>query len=225
MDDITWITILLDRSGSMQKIQKATENGINEFLENHRKTDNETTVSLMQFDNKYEVVYLDHDVLTIPDVKLIPRGGTFLYNAIMRAIRDTKKGIAQRDEKPTVVLFVIVTDGKDTTGNSYQRIKTVRKMIEEQSGEGWEFIFLGANQDAVLTGSNLGIKENQSLTYGATGQHVESAFRTISERTVKYCAAMHQESYTFEDTEQFRTARTRALNELAFTDNDRKSVI
>lgn len=173
-DNLTQITILLDRSGSMSEVREATISGFNEFVDGQRKAPGEANLTLIQFDteNAYEVVF-DAPitaVLPLTAATFIPRGGTPLHDAIGTAIdRLGKKfDLMKAEDRPGKVVIVVMTDGKENSSHFYPPAKIAEMIKLQREVYKWEFLFLGANQDAILTGERLNIPAANSITYAHT---------------------------------------------------------
>lgn len=177
--DLTTIAVLLDRSGSMQTIKSDTEGGLAAYFEEQRKVDRTVRVTLAQFDTDYESVYSNVPIDEVPAPVLQPRGGTALYDAIGKLITDLGAELAARpeDERPGTVIVVVLTDGHENSSREWTHA-AVRSLIEQQQNVySWDFLFLGANMDAVAIGSGLGFAPQQSITYGAAPSGVAGVFR------------------------------------------------
>lgn len=184
-NDYCHISIVLDRSGSMGSIAKDTIGGLNTFIEEQKKVSGGATLSLMQFDNSFETIFTFKDIQTIDiykDYLFMPRGMTALYDAIGKSIADTGEALCKMEEnnRPSKVIFVIVTDGEENSSKEYSQ-QAVQDMIKHQSEVySWEFVFLGANIDAVSTGTSLGIKGGNTITYAANTDGVTAAYGSVS---------------------------------------------
>jgi len=177
----TEIIIVLDRSGSMSSIGQATVDGFNEFLLEQKGAKGKAFVTLVQFDDRYQVDYKNVPVKNVEDLiyreTFLPRGMTALHDAIGKTILDVD---TKRD-----VVFVIITDGHENASKEFNNEK-VLELINGKTTEGWNFIYLGANQDAIKAGQNIGIKAGNSLTYGATLKGTTQAFQSMSYNTSHY---------------------------------------
>ncbi len=162
------IVFLLDETGSMMANLLATISGFNEYVQNMLKTEGTVGFTLTKFNSQnIELVYKDEPIknvkqLTTENYK--PNFLTPLYDAIGQTIRATKETTGR-------VIFVILTDGEENASKEFTR-KGVFTLIEEQKGKGWEFVFLGSNQDAWIEGNKIGI--GQTMTYDPT--NVRSAY-------------------------------------------------
>jgi uncharacterized protein YegL len=190
--DLTDITMVIDRSGSMQSIQSDAEGGINSFIEQQKQEPGEANVTLVQFDMDYEFVHSGVPIKQVPAFKLIPRGSTALLDAVGRAINETGARLASVDEsqRPGLVVFVIVTDGAENSSREFTR-EQIRKMVEhQQSAYKWQFTFLAANQDAFAAGGSMGIAQDGIAafspgkmrgTYAAAAQKMSRMRKATSE--------------------------------------------
>ena len=168
-DDLTDITLVIDRSGSMESIKDDAAGGINEFINQQASESGEALLTLMQFDDKYELVHSGINVKKVPRYELVPRGMTALLDAVGRAINETGERLAAINEpdRPGLVVVVIVTDGAENASKEYTRAD-IRRMIEhQQSIYNWQFTFLAANQDAFAAGGSLGIDASGIANFAA----------------------------------------------------------
>lgn len=180
--DKTLIAALLDRSGSMQRIVADMCGGFDSFIATQAGAPGVTEVTLAQFDNRYEVVYHDRPVETVPPLTLEPRGSTALLDAIGRFITDIGAGLAAlpEDQRPGDVTVLVMTDGCENASREWTA-EAVRALIAQQETVyGWDFVFLGANMDAVAVGSGLGFAPGKSLTFDADEQAVGGAWVAVA---------------------------------------------
>ena len=157
--ELTDITVVLDRSGSMQVCQSDSEGGLNRFIEDQKKQPGEAVFTLVQFDTEYEFVHRAIPIQTVPHCPLVPRGNTALLDAVGRAIVETGERLSKMNEadRPGLVVFVILTDGEENSSREFT-LEKVREMIShQQSVYKWQFTYLGANQDAFAEAGSLGI--------------------------------------------------------------------
>lgn len=182
MTDPTYtdITMVLDRSGSMQSIKDDTIGGFDAFISEQRRLPGRCTVSLVQFDNVYEEVYTGRDLADVPSLTLVPRGSTAMLDAIGRAVNATGARLAAmpEDERPGTVIVGIMTDGLENASREFT-YPMVKALIEQQEQVyGWTFMYMGANQDAIEVGASLGVARDRSLTYA--GPKVAAAMGAYS---------------------------------------------
>ena len=164
----TAVALVIDRSGSMGSIRLETENSINQFLDEQKALDGELLVHIVDFDTEISTQVELTDAGNVDKYVLQPRGLTALHDEIGKTIVDFGARLAAlpEDERPGKVLFVTVTDGGENASQEYKDIDVVKRMVEEQTNTySWDFVFLGANQDAVLVGQSLGHSAGSSLTY------------------------------------------------------------
>lgn len=203
--DLTDITLVLDRSGSMASVQDDTVGGLRSFVEQQAKEDGEAKFTLVQFDTKYEVVRagvkLTKDVLE--GWEFLPRGSTALLDAVGRAINETGKRLKEMDEKdrPEKVIFVILTDGQENSSKEFKK-EQIKQMIEHQSQTyKWNFVFLGANQDSFAEAGALGILRGNVMNYAHSGKGTKKAFATVSDNMASYRRSREVTTQNFFDEE------------------------
>ncbi len=177
---LTHLAMLLDRSGSMQSIKRATEQGFNLFLGEQRDAPGRCTVTLAQFDNEYEELYTDLDVREVPPLDLRPRGMTALLDSIGRLVQTTALRLAQlpEEQRPGAVIVGIMTDGLENASKEYTHAAIKALVTEREEQFGWTFLYMGANQDAIEVGASLGVKRERSLTYDTA--NVDQAYAATS---------------------------------------------
>ncbi len=166
--NLTHIYLLLDRSGSMQSIKADTEGGFAAFVEEQKRTPGACRVTLAQFDNHYEVVYSDRPIADVPALDLQPRGSTALLDAMGTLITDTGAKLAALAEtqRPGTVIVAIMTDGHENASQEWTH-PAIKALVEQQTGQwGWQFLYMGADQDAIEVGRNIGVAAANSVTYG-----------------------------------------------------------
>lgn len=176
MKDTTDITIILDRSGSMQAIRGDTVGGFNAFLEEQKKLPDPASLSLIQFDHEYEPVYRGIDIREAAQLTLetfVPRGNTALYDAVGRTIVKTGERLAKlpEAERPKRVLHLIITDGAENASREYTAAMLHSMITEQREKYSWEFVFLGANQDAVLNAQQIGVALASNFVADREGTH------------------------------------------------------
>jgi hypothetical protein len=165
--NLTHIAFLLDRSGSMHSIKDDTEGGFNAFIAEQRQQGGECRVTLAQFDNEYEEVYRDLPLAEVPPLRLVPRGSTALLDSIGRLVTSTGERLAAvpEEDRPGIVIVGIMTDGHENASREWTH-PAVKALIEQQTKTyGWQFLYLGADQDAIEVGSSIGVAAANSMTY------------------------------------------------------------
>ncbi len=157
--DLTDVTLVVDRSGSMQAIREDAEGGVNYLVQEQAKEPGEVLLTLVQFDTEYEFVHRGVPIQQVPLYSLVPRGSTALLDAVGRAINETGQRLAKMAERdrPGLVLFVVMTDGQENSSREFT-LAQVREMIQRQQSQyQWHFTFLSANQDAFAEAGAMGI--------------------------------------------------------------------
>lgn len=175
---LTEIVFILDRSGSMSGLEKDTIGGFNSTIEKQKKEDGEAFVSTILFDDESEVL---HDrvplasIAPLTEKEYYARGCTALLDAIGGAIHHIGNvhKYARDEDRPEKTIFVITTDGYENASRKYTSDR-VKQMIERQKEKyGWEFIFLGANIDAIETAKSFGISEERAANFVNDGDGIE----------------------------------------------------
>lgn len=157
--DLTDITLVVDRSGSMEAIREDAEGGVNAFIADQAKQPGEALLTLVQFDTEYEFIHRGVPIGQVPRFGLSPRGSTALLDAVGRAINESGARLAALPEqaRPGLVVFVVMTDGQENSSKEFTKAM-IRQMIEhQQSAYNWQFTFLGANQDAFAEAESMGM--------------------------------------------------------------------
>lgn len=162
--ELTDLTLILDRSGSMDFCRKEAEIGANAFIQEQKGLGGECLFTLVQFDHEYLVPIQTTPIREVGSISLEPRGMTALLDAIGRAINEAgdRLAVMAEEDRPGLVMFVVVTDGEENSSREFTR-EQIKEMIKhQQDNYSWRFTFLGANQDSFTEGSKLG------FSYGAT---------------------------------------------------------
>lgn len=178
-------TIILDRSGSMKDIKPGTVIGVNSFIKEQKETPGDGCWTLIQFDDQYEVHYAgvpQEKVQLLNDATYQPRGGTALIDAVCRAIHETIARLAGLSEEdyPSGVVFVIMTDGKENASRAYKKADMSALISGQKEKYNWQFLFLGANQDAVSEAAAYGIKTDGVMNFAYNNRGSEAVLRCAS---------------------------------------------
>lgn len=183
--NLTELVFILDRSGSMQGLEADTIGGFNAMLEKQKKEPGQAYVSTLLFDDQTQVI---HDRVPLDRVKPMTekdyyvRGCTALLDAVGGAIHHIGNihKYARPQDVPEHTLVVITTDGMENASRRYS-LPQVKRMIQRQKERyGWEFIFLGANIDAVEAAGQLGIDPDRAANYHSDSAGTELTFQSIS---------------------------------------------
>lgn len=199
----TAIAVLMDRSGSMQRIQSDAEGSLRAFIADQTALPGRCTIRLSQFDNRYEVVYASTPIADAPDYRMEPRGMTALLDGIGLLVTEFGEELAgiPEDRRPGKVIVVVQTDGAENRSLEWTRAQVFDLITQQREQYGWDFVFLGANQDAIKTGAQLGFAANSTITFEATGHGTQSVGASMSNYVT----------------------RTRTTGSAAFTDDERSA--
>ena len=185
MNNITELVFILDRSGSMGGLESDTIGGFNSMLKDQKKQEGKAFVTTVLFDHEIETL---HDRVPLKKVKPLTdkddtvRGCT----ALLDAIGDTIKHItsihkyARKEDVPANTMFVITTDGMENASRRYNS-REIKRMIEKEKKKyGWEFIFIGANIDAIETAKSYGIGEDRAVNYHADSKGTNVVYEAVN---------------------------------------------
>ncbi|MDX6402846.1 MAG: hypothetical protein QOH70_301 [Blastocatellia bacterium] len=201
MKDATHIAVLLDRSGSMGSVKDETISGFNYFLKEQKATGDNASFTLVQFDSEStDVMHEARPVRDVPDLNgdtYQPRGSTPLLDALGETINSTGRTLAAIPEpnRPDKVVFVVITDGEENASHKFKKSQ-VKEMIDHQTAKyNWQFVYLGANQDAFAEAGAIGIaKANAAnydpiytdMAYASTSLNIANYRRTAQAAKLKY---------------------------------------
>ncbi|MFA6691976.1 MAG: vWA domain-containing protein [Saccharofermentanales bacterium] len=183
--ELTELVFILDKSGSMGGLETDTIGGFNALLSKQKDVEGECNITTVLFDNHYELL---HDRISIEAVSPLTNkeyqvgGTTALLDAIGRTVNKIINVMRQTasEYQAGKVMFVIITDGYENSSREYSHDK-VRELIERQKNEyDWEFIFLGANIDAISTAGEFGISPDRAVDYLADSKGIELNFKVLS---------------------------------------------
>lgn len=188
---LTELVFILDKSGSMTGLESDTIGGFNSMLDKQKALGGECLITTVLFDNRYVLLHDRIDINAVSHVtekEYFTGGSTALFDAIGLTIH--KIGNAQRHTadafRAESVMFVIITDGMENSSREYTSDK-VKAMVERQKTKyGWEFVFLGANIDAVETAAMFGIAPDRAQNYHADGEGVRLNFSAVSDTVAHF---------------------------------------
>lgn len=191
-NQITQAYFVLDRSGSMASCLDDTIKGFNQFVEEQKNVGiDQLGLTLVTFDDVIETVYHKKPIADVSQLNrdiYIPRNSTALLDAIGETIKTAEKDNVENNN----VIIAILTDGLENSSKNFD-LKDIHKKISEKRSLGWKFIFLGANQDAIRSGEQLGIDRNLSKNY--TVDKTPQAFKDVSQEVTRI-----RETYSIERT-------------------------
>ena len=210
---LTELVFILDRSGSMGGLESDTIGGYNSLIEKQKQEPGLATVTTVLFDDQYELLH-DRAPLTgiagMTDKQYFVRGSTALLDAIGRTV--TKIENAHKNvigsELPENTLIVITTDGMENASREYTYDR-VKQLVERQKEKGWEFLFLGANMDAIGTARRFGIDADRAATYSSDSAGTRVNYEAINDavKCVRSCAPMNASWKASIDRDQERRKR------------------
>ena len=189
--NLTELVFILDRSGSMSGLESDTIGGYNSMIEKQKAEEGEANITTVLFDDKVEMINQRvsiQEVKKMTDKDYYVRGCTALLDAIGQTIHymGNVQKYAKDEDRAGTVLFVITTDGYENSSKEYSYDK-VRKMIKNQKDlYKWEFIFLGANIDAVATAEQFGIDKDYASNYVADARGTELNYQAMNV-AISYC--------------------------------------
>ena len=204
---LTEIVFILDRSGSMSGLEADTIGGYNSMLEKQMKEEGEALISTVLFDDRTEIL---HDrknlekVDRITDKEYYVRGCTALLDAVGGAIHHIShiQKEMPEEEKPEKTLFIITTDGMENASKKYSYDK-VKKMVEKKKKNHWEFVFLGANIDAVEVAGRFGVAANRAVRYECDSAGTALNFNVMSKMVscARACSSAEDMEEAFDSDE------------------------
>lgn len=203
------ISVILDRTGSMQDIREDVVGGFNAFLAQQQAVPDPATFTLVQFDSQdpYEVLHSAVDIASVPPLTLeqyVPRATTPLYDAMGRGILELEVALASmsNEVRPERVIMVVVTDGQENASREFNR-KRVTGLIEAKKALGWDFVFLSADLGAFDEAGQMGVDYSSRLAFTKSKRGNDAAWNAASNK--------------------IRERRSGAASSVEFDDRERKS--
>jgi len=182
---LTEVVFIIDRSGSMSGLESDTIGGFNSMIKKQKEEEGEALISTVLFDDETEIIYDRVPVSKIEPMnekQYYVRGCTALLDAIGSSIKHIGNvhKYAREEDRPEKTLFIITTDGMENSSRNYNYDK-VKTMIENQKEKyGWEFLFLGANIDAVQVAGRFGISEDRAVNYECDSRGTQLNYNVLS---------------------------------------------
>ena len=188
--DLTDVTVILDRSGSMQGVAGETIEAFNGFLAEQKAQTGDVTFSLVQFDDQYETVQCAvplRSAAPLTKETFVPRGSTALLDALGLTIdRVGARLLALAEEdRPSRVVVVLMTDGQENASRHYRKHQVTRMVREQEQRYAWTFIFLGAGLDAIADAARLGMSTHMASGYRVDGSGIAGAYRSLSRNVTR----------------------------------------
>lgn len=189
--DLTELVFILDKSGSMSGLEKDTIGGFNSFLVKQREVEGEVIISTVLFDTTSRVIHdriAINEISDMTDKDYTVGGCTALLDAIGRSIKHinrVQKALPE-EERPEKTMFIITTDGQENSSREYDFAK-IKKMIEKKKAKkNWEFLFLGANIDAIGTAASIGIAADRAVNYKCDAVGTATNYNALSKVVGRY---------------------------------------
>lgn len=208
--DYTHITVVLDRSGSMEAIRTDTIGGFNAFLKKQKGEPGTATLTLVQFDTQdpYEVIHQFRPVTEIPELTpdtFVPRASTPLLDAMGRAINDLGRRLSAlaEEQRPSRVVMVIITDGQENSSTEFPQDQIGKMVKEQQEKYNWQFVFLSADLAAIVDALDTGVQAKSSMAFDKTAQGTASAWSSASDRISDFRASRSKD-VSFSDQDRSR---------------------
>jgi hypothetical protein len=186
----TELIIITDRSGSMFSIREDAQGGVNAIIREQVEGDGQCNVTLIEFDDAYDVVFEGRDAREAPEYKLHPRGGTALLDAIGRTL--VEQGLRLSMAKADLVIVAIFTDGYENASREYSKDK-VTQLVKRSEQTGWKFLWQCANLDAVAVARDLGSASVFTNVVGANAMGMKDATAYASTATRSLRAGMNMD--------------------------------
>ena len=186
INDLTELVFILDKSGSMHGLEADTIGGFNSLIEKQKKEDGKALVTTILFDDKSEMIHDRVDlqyIRSMTNEQYVTGGTTALLDAVGGAVNHIRKihKYIRPEDVPAKTLFIITTDGMENASRFYSSDR-VKQMIERQKAKyGWEFLFLGANIDAVETARHFGIGADRAVNYHSDSAGTQLNYEVLSE--------------------------------------------
>lgn len=186
--DKTEIVVILDRSGSMQKIKADMEGGFETFIDKQKAEPGECLVSLYQFDDKYEVVYEGRPIAEVGKLNLVPRSTTALLDAVGKSLANTAERFAKMDEadRAGAVVLMVITDGQENDSHEWELAQVRDALKDAEDVRKWQVVFMAADAGAFKDAQAMGIKGHRLGMVDKSAAGVRSAYAATSEGLSEY---------------------------------------
>lgn len=197
-ENFTSVNVIVDKSGSMANLTTDTIGGFNTFVADQKNVPGDVAFTLCLFSTSYRLVHDAVKLASVPALngKTYRCGGcTALLDALGTTIDNVGSKLAAmpEEERPSKVIFLIITDGEENSSREY-KLDQIKSMITRQREVySWEFVFMGANIDAISAGTSLGISATNSLNYSASSIGTKSLYSNVSRSLGSYRVASNQQ--------------------------------
>lgn len=219
--EITEIAYILDRSGSMEPMREPAVAAFNDFLKSQLDVPGDARLTLVQFDNAYEVPIAArplHEVEPLAAADYVPRGSTALLDAIGRTIKETDRRIQSLppDQQPGKVIFAVFTDGEENASREFTHRHLADLIQIYQDQKGWAFLFLAANQDAIATAAGMNI----DASLGGNVEFHAKGIRSSGQAMSRKVRSMRLKNTNQMDVQAFEDER-KSLDEIVREEEER----
>ena len=207
-DGYTHISVILDRTGSMETIRDDTIGGFNAFLNAQKAEPGLATLTLVQFDTQdpYEVLHQFKPIADVPELTratFVPRASTPLLDAMGRGINDLEKNIADmpEEERPSRLVMVIITDGQENSSREFRKDQIEKMIKEKQEKSAWQFVFLSADLAAIGDALASGMRAASVMGHDKDAHGTQAAWVALS-RSISDYRLGHKEDVSFTDEDR-----------------------
>ncbi len=193
-ENFTSINVIMDASGSMQGLTNDTIGSFNTFLKEQKAVPGEAVFTLCRFNTDYTLLHDCVKLGVVPNLdnkSYAPSGGTALLDAMGATMESvgTKLAALPENERPSKVIFLIVTDGQENSSRRFSAAK-IKEMVDHQKDKySWEFVFMGANIDSITAGATIGVDARNSFNYVPSAAGTAQLYSTVSESMTNYRSA------------------------------------
>lgn len=184
----TRVTFVLDESGSMGVVQKATRDGFDEYVQDLKKEDTDIVVSVVKFSSHVVEQFMNVPISSVGSLtNYHPGGSTALYDGIMYAVRDAERTAGPDDR----VQVIVMTDGYENSSREANREQVLDTITAKEATGKWEFTYVGANQDAWATGASIGVQQRNAVNFVADAAHTVGTFSSLAGKTRRYAGGQN----------------------------------
>ena len=206
-NDYTHLSVILDRTGSMESIRDDTIGGFNAFLNEQKAAPGYATMTLVQFDSQdpYEVLQRFATVTAVPELTratFVPRASTPLLDAMGRGINDLEQSLLQMPEavRPARIVMVIITDGQENASREFRKEQIARMIKEKQAKLDWQFVFLSADLGAITDALAAGVQPAAAMAFDKDARGTRSAWAAAGRHVAEYRSGLVERvEFTEED--------------------------
>jgi uncharacterized protein YegL len=212
--DLARVVVILDRSGSMQSMRVAAISGFNEFIGKLKAQPGDVNVKLVQFDDFYEVVF-DLPLAQVPDLTdamFVPRGMTALLDAQGKTIVALGEELSKmpQADRPASVTVLMITDGLENASKEYKQAQIKAMVTEQREKYSWNFVYVGANQDAIAVAASVGIPMASAINLDGGSLSNQAVYASMAQ---------------YVNTSRSLGAMGQATQDVAFSVDDRKRAL